>query len=307
MSTNREENIRLGLLAVASGQMSIYQAAQTYNLPESTLRYRMKNNNTSRQESREPLKLLNKQQESDLAEWCLEQFHNGTPVTHKDLRIKVRASVNQKGNYTAKVGRDWVKGFLKRNKNVAAGNRNKIVPAGVTIPKEPVRSIPKEGSSSVDTEQVPLPEIQRSEGDSNSDYRDVDKLTEYDSNRIPIVLRPMTTLDVLDNMIESNVVTNSSASKSEYTGTFLPEETKDRFIQGFQEYLSSLETMTRILNMRNPSHQQIVSEMRGHGAKFVVSSLKNLQNIQKCHMLEKEVADLKKQLDQLKSQQNQVD
>lgn len=306
MSTNREENIRLGLLAVASGQMSIYQAAQTYNLPESTLRYRMKNNNTSRQESREPLKLLNKQQESALAEWCLEQFHNGAPVTHKDLRIKVRAIVNQQGNSTAKVGRDWVKGFLKRNKNVAAGNRNKIVPARV-IPQEPVRAIQKEGSSSVDTEQVPLPETHISEDDSNSDYGDVDKLTEYDSNRVPIVLRPMTTLDVLDNMIESNVGTKPPASKSAYNGTFLPEETKDRFIEGFQEYLSSLETMTRILNMRNPSHQQIVSEMRGHGAKFVVSSLKNLQNIQKCQTLEKEVADLKKQLDQLKSQQNQVD
>lgn len=126
---DREHKIKLGLAAVTEGRMSIYQAAQEWDLPESTLRYRMKNNNTTRQESREPLKLLSKEKERELAEWCADEYRKGTPITHKELRIRVRTILQDRGNREAKVGKDWVKGFLRRNRNVQTGNRNKIIPA----------------------------------------------------------------------------------------------------------------------------------------------------------------------------------
>lgn len=125
MSDSREGSILRGIAEVQKG-ISVTQAAARAGVPESTLRYRLKNNNRGRAASREGLKLLSGAKEAEVAAWCVEEHAAGRAVSQKELRARVRAMV---GGGEGKVGRDWVKGFLRRNRCVRAGERNKIVPA----------------------------------------------------------------------------------------------------------------------------------------------------------------------------------
>lgn len=297
MNSEREESIRKGLLAVSQGHLSLYQAAQQFNLPESTLRYRMKNNNTTRQESRESLKLLSSEQEKQLADWCIEKAYAGSPVTHKDLRLQAREILVQKGNTEAKVGRDWVKSFLRRNPSVKSGNRNKILPAEIVDEAEGNLHDPNclENSNDLDSD-TNMNDIQECEEPGSGTFHNNTENFENTKTSIP---KPASTAGNSQYSMSmlGKVMTSNLAAKSPSSDLGLAEE-KEKAIETLGSVFEISTELKKCLDPNNPAHDKIKDQMEVFGMSLITTTLKYLQTKEKCQILEKRVVELENQLNE---------
>ena len=118
-----EEDLLHAKTAIERG-MSKRQAAKTHNIPFTTLRDRLKNDNmSSPQLGRKPV--FNQQQESEIAEQVkfLGSLYYGLSVADLRKFVYQYAELNNiKNNFdksSKTAGYDWVQGFMRRNPSVA--------------------------------------------------------------------------------------------------------------------------------------------------------------------------------------------
>ncbi|XP_013200639.2 uncharacterized protein LOC106143167 [Amyelois transitella] len=126
-----EDDMKRAIAAVKRG-VKIYTAAKNYNIPRRTLRrYLLEKKTTKSTLGRKPL--LNEAQERDLASRIIRLCHVGYPLTQRVLRTCVKTfciqnnvSVSSRG---LMVGRDWLRGFLNRHKNISRRKSQNLNPA----------------------------------------------------------------------------------------------------------------------------------------------------------------------------------
>ena len=115
----KEGRMALAVQAFKRGQFSsLYAAAHTYDVPESTLRRRVKGTN-ARCDSIPVNRKLTTTEESTLIEWILSMDQRGLPLRTDSVRqmanllLQKRSDQNQDKVHT--VGQRWVYNFVQRN------------------------------------------------------------------------------------------------------------------------------------------------------------------------------------------------
>ncbi|KAL0868255.1 hypothetical protein ABMA27_007786 [Loxostege sticticalis] len=122
-----EEDMLKALAAVKRRTMKIYTALKHFNIPRRTLTRKVKKSCLGRKP------LLSTEQEKELKNRIIRLCNVGYPLTTRVLRSCVRtfcdliniASVN-KGQM---IGRDWLRGFLKRHKDASRSKAQNLNPA----------------------------------------------------------------------------------------------------------------------------------------------------------------------------------
>ncbi|VEN46250.1 unnamed protein product [Callosobruchus maculatus] len=127
-----EASMKQALTAIKSGSMKVYTAAKHYNVPRRTLRrYLLEKKETKSTLGRKPL--LNSEQEKILASRIIRLCNVGYPLTQRALRRCVKTFCDR-NNISASdgdsmVGRDWLRGFLKRHRNISKRKAQHLNPA----------------------------------------------------------------------------------------------------------------------------------------------------------------------------------
>nr|CAH7719104.1 unnamed protein product [Callosobruchus chinensis] len=127
-----EENMQKALAAVKRGVMKIYTASKHFDIPRRTLkRYLVEKKVTKSSLGRKPL--LSIEQENDLKSRVIRLCDVGYPLTSRTLRLCVKnfcdlnnITVLSKG---IMIGRDWLRGFLKRHKDLSLRKAQNLNPA----------------------------------------------------------------------------------------------------------------------------------------------------------------------------------
>jgi len=127
-----ESAIKLALSAIKNGTMKISTAAKNFNVPRRTLR-RYLSENKERKSSLGRKPLLTNEQENLLESRIIRLSNVGYPLTQRVLRSCVKKFCDAH-NITAKsqstiIGRDWLRGFLKRHKNISIRKAQNLNPA----------------------------------------------------------------------------------------------------------------------------------------------------------------------------------
>lgn len=108
-----------------SGQpINIARTALKYQVKESTLRYRLKNGNTSKIEARITQQLLNESQEGVLTEWAAFWGAEGRPITDRRLRLKAQLIAGTE----RPPSRKWYRSFIKRHPDLKVGRGSGLDP-----------------------------------------------------------------------------------------------------------------------------------------------------------------------------------
>ena len=122
---NREESLQQAIQGLQDGVFTaIRAAARAYNVPESTLRDRLrgtKNHVIAAQHQQ----LLAPSQEEFLAEWILEEAARGFPPSHPRVREMAQRIIRMNGR-SGCVGQSWIRNFLRRNPRVASVTGRKL-------------------------------------------------------------------------------------------------------------------------------------------------------------------------------------
>src|SRR5450432_3327755 len=126
-STNlvqQEGRIALAIEALKQGYFtSLKGAARSYDVPESTLRYRMKGN-PPRRDRRSPNCKLIATEESTLVQWILSMDQRGLAPRPDSVRqmanllIVKRSNSNSNPNPKSLVGQRWVINFVRRHQTL---------------------------------------------------------------------------------------------------------------------------------------------------------------------------------------------
>ncbi|XP_062543539.1 uncharacterized protein LOC134211025 [Armigeres subalbatus] len=111
-------SIEVILNQVRCGLLTVNQAAKVSGIPRTTLQYR--NGNTYKNKgSPGPYAVFNQQEEDEIIKSLQELEQRGFPLTHRNLRLKVRdyLKIHPRNNPFKDnlPGNSWVKAFLKRN------------------------------------------------------------------------------------------------------------------------------------------------------------------------------------------------
>lgn len=110
-----EEDLQGALEAIKNGQ-SIRKAGKQFNIPEATLRGRLKGAVPARQIAADR-QLLSPAQERWLVHWILVQEHLGQAPTHHQIRRTATALLQIAGR-TEQPGHNWVPNFFRRNPSI---------------------------------------------------------------------------------------------------------------------------------------------------------------------------------------------
>lgn len=117
-STFSEENIQNAENAVVNGKISKKSAAKLFNIPRSTLQFRL---SESYKKSRPgPITILTKVEENQIVEWVVESCKRGFPKRKEDILFSVKAFLDtspRQHPFGSKnmPGNGWYRLFLKRN------------------------------------------------------------------------------------------------------------------------------------------------------------------------------------------------
>ncbi|KAK9892680.1 hypothetical protein WA026_021533 [Henosepilachna vigintioctopunctata] len=127
-----EESMKQGLTAVKSGKMKVNTAAKHYNVPRRTLRrYLQEKKETKSTLGRKPL--LDPEQEKILASRVIRLCNVGYPLKQRVLRRCVKTFCDRNNISVSggdlMVGRDWLRGFLKRHRNISRRKAQNLNPA----------------------------------------------------------------------------------------------------------------------------------------------------------------------------------
>lgn len=113
-----EGRIALAMQALKQGQISsVYAAAKTYGVPESTLRGRV-NGINARRDSIPLNRKLTTTEESTLIEWILSMDQRGLPLGTQSIRQMANILLqkrSQDNDNPLTVGQHWVYNFVRRN------------------------------------------------------------------------------------------------------------------------------------------------------------------------------------------------
>lgn len=127
-----EDHLRQALSAVKNGSMKIYTAAKQYQIPRRTLR-RYLSENRERKSSLGRKPLLDSDQEQQLSSRIIRLSNVGYPLTPRVLRtcVKRYCDANNIGVNTQSqmIGRDWLRGFMKRHRNIRRRKAQNLNPA----------------------------------------------------------------------------------------------------------------------------------------------------------------------------------
>ncbi|KAJ2949421.1 hypothetical protein O0L34_g15337 [Tuta absoluta] len=127
-----EDDMIKAMSAVKRGVMKVYTASKHFNIPRRTLkRYLTENKNEKSSLGRKPL--LSKEQEKDL-EARIKRFCNiGSPLTPRVLRSCVKTFCYKNNIPVSRngvmIGRDWLRGFLKRHRGLSLRKAQNLNPA----------------------------------------------------------------------------------------------------------------------------------------------------------------------------------
>jgi hypothetical protein len=112
----KEGRIALAMQALKQGYISnIYTAAQTYDVPDKTLRRRV-NGINARRDSVPTNRKLTTTEELTLIEWILSMDQRGLPVRSDSIRQMANLLLQKRSqNNTLTVGQRWVYNFLQRH------------------------------------------------------------------------------------------------------------------------------------------------------------------------------------------------
>jgi hypothetical protein len=121
-SVQREGRIALAIEALKQGYFtSVKGAAKLYDVPESTLRYRLKGNPPQRGR-RSPNCKLTATEELTLVQWILSMGQRGLPPRPDSVRqmanllLKKRSNSDSNSDPNRQVGKRWVINFVRRHK-----------------------------------------------------------------------------------------------------------------------------------------------------------------------------------------------
>ena len=95
---------------------SVARAANTYEIPRSTLSHRL-HGRVAREDTRANSHKLTPTEEQVLVEWILDLDERGYPLRIRDLRSAAKLLVNQR-DPAATIGRDWPTNFTNRRPEI---------------------------------------------------------------------------------------------------------------------------------------------------------------------------------------------
>src|SRR5450432_239398 len=116
-SVQREGRIALAIEALKQGYFnSLLGAAKAYDVPESSLRYRMKGK-LARRDQRPPNCKLTAIEESTLVQWILSMDERGLAPRPESVRQMANLLLEKRSNSSpnSQVGRNWVYNFVRRH------------------------------------------------------------------------------------------------------------------------------------------------------------------------------------------------
>jgi hypothetical protein len=120
-SSSKEGRIALAINAYKSGYFSsLRSAATTYDVPESTLRTRLKGRR-ARQETRSTNHKLSNTEELALVQWILSWSDRGLPLKISHIRQMANLLLQKRNTdqgQTCKVGIKWPYNFVQRHPEV---------------------------------------------------------------------------------------------------------------------------------------------------------------------------------------------
>ncbi|CAK1595578.1 unnamed protein product [Parnassius mnemosyne] len=118
-----EESLKAAMDGVKKGEMTIYAASITYQVPRKTLERRYKKNN-DKKGPMGPSSIFGEKNEKKLANHIKTMQKHGFPLTIDDVRkiayqFAEQLNLNHRFNReTEKAGYDWLQGFLRRNHDI---------------------------------------------------------------------------------------------------------------------------------------------------------------------------------------------
>lgn len=115
-----EEDMAAAIISVREGGLGIKKAARQFNVPKTTLRYKVRGIYPEKRRMG-PDTIFSEDEEKLLATWVLDVAKAGFPVSKENFLVSVtRLSKELKKEFKHEVpGRKWYEGFLKRHPNIS--------------------------------------------------------------------------------------------------------------------------------------------------------------------------------------------
>ena len=127
--------------AISKG-MKVGRAATQFQIPRSTLRFRL-GPNFRNKTSKGPKKVLSTNEEDTLVQWLIECQKKGFPKTALDLQSSVKAFIeNDKRPYPSTdncPGRGWCRAFFKRHPQLVTRTPEGVTSASACVSEADIR------------------------------------------------------------------------------------------------------------------------------------------------------------------------
>lgn len=139
--TYSENDLEKAVSAVQNEEMSRRKAASLFNIPRSTLLFRLSDN--FRKNSHGPPPILSSSEENLLVNWIIESGRKGFPRRKQDIQLSVKEFLddNPRENPFRNnlPGTGWYKAFLKRHRNLVLRTSEAITNASACVSENDIK------------------------------------------------------------------------------------------------------------------------------------------------------------------------